>query len=40
MKETMTYRPYKLWGQIQTQFQLSDLQMDQYFGPRPANPEK
>ena len=38
--ETMTLRPYKFWGLVQTQFQLSDLQMAHYFGPRPANPEQ
>ena len=40
MKETMTYRPYKFWGLVQTQFQLSDLQMVEYFGNRPANPDQ
>ena len=37
--ETMTYRPYRLWGFVQDQFGLNDSQMEYYFGPRPANPD-
>ena len=37
---TMTQRPYKFWDMVQKQFNLSDLQMAQYFGTRPANPEQ
>ena len=40
MKETMQLRPYKFWGLVQTQFKLSDLDMEHYFGPRPADPSK
>ena len=40
MKNTMLYRPYKFWGLVQDQFQLTDLQMNDYFGPRPANPDE
>ena len=40
MKETMLYRPYRLWGYVQEQFQLTDTQMASYFGPRPADPSK
>lgn len=39
MKNTMTRRPYFLWGFIQEQFGLSDDQMVYYFGARPANPD-
>ena len=39
LKNVMTLRPYRLWGYVQEQFQLSDLQMAHYFGPRPADPE-
>ena len=39
MKETMTRRPYLLWGFIQDQFELSNDQMIYYFGARPANPD-
>ena len=35
--ETMAARPYKLWGFIQKFWELSDAQMIQYFGERPAN---
>ena len=35
----MTLRPYKFWGLFQDEFKLSDQQMIQYFGPRPADPE-
>lgn len=38
MKETMSLRPYKFWGLVQTQFHLTDAQMNYYFGPRPVNP--
>ena len=36
--ETMTARPYKLWGYIQKFWGLSDAQMLHYFGPQPAAP--
>ena len=36
--ETMAARPYRLWGFIQQFWGLSDAQMLQYFGPRPAAP--
>ncbi|MBR4539317.1 MAG: lamin tail domain-containing protein [Clostridia bacterium] len=38
-KNVMTLRPYKFWGLFQDEFKLSDQQMEQYFGPRPADPE-
>ena len=39
MKETIKYRPYRLWGYVQDQFKLSDAEMAAYFGPRPDNPD-
>ena len=36
----MVYRPYRLWGMVQEQFQLSNQQMINYFGPRPADPDQ
>ncbi len=36
----MVYRPYRLWGMVQEQFQLSNQQMLDYFGPRPADPDQ
>ena len=36
----MVYRPYRFWGLVQTQFNLSDRQMISYFGERPANPDQ
>lgn len=36
--ETMTARPYKLWGFIQQFWGLSDEEMIRYFGERPAAP--
>lgn len=40
MKNTMAYRPYRLWGMVQTQFRLSDLEMIHYFGERPQDPDQ
>ena len=39
LKNVMTLRPYKFWGLFQDEFKLSNQQMEQYFGPRPADPE-
>ena len=36
----MVYRPYRFWGMVQEQFQLSNQQMLDYFGPRPADPDQ
>ncbi len=36
----MVYRPYRLWGMVQEQFKLTNDQMLQYFGPRPADPDQ
>ena len=35
----MKLRPYRLWGFVQEQFHLTNNQMIQYFGERPASPE-
>ena len=36
----MVYRPYRFWGMVQEQFQLSNQQMIEYFGERPADPDQ
>lgn len=35
LKNTLKKRPYILWGQVKETFQLSEAQMEEYFGPRP-----
>jgi hypothetical protein len=39
LKNVMPLRPDKFWGLFQDEFKLSNQQMEQYFGPRPADPE-
>lgn len=39
LRGTCRKRPYYLWGYIQDAFELSNAQMVEYFGERPANPE-
>lgn len=39
MRNVINKRPHLLWGYVQDEFKLSDKQMIDYFGPRPALPE-
>lgn len=39
MKNVINWRPYRLWGFVQEEFNLTNDQMLHYFGPRPASPE-
>ena len=36
----MVYRRYRFSGMVQDQFQLSNQQMIEYFGERPADPDQ
>jgi hypothetical protein len=39
MKNVMNWRPWRLWGFVQEQFELTDAEMLHYLGPRPASPD-
>ena len=39
LHNTFKKRPYLLWAMVKKQFDLTDAQMEGYFGPRPAKPE-
>ncbi len=39
MRNTINWRQYYLWEDVQIQFGLSDAQMYEYFGKRPPKPE-
>ena len=39
LKNGLKKRPYLLWAMVKKQFELSDEEMEAYFGPRPAKPE-
>ena len=38
LRNTLKKRPNLLWGYIQDAFELSQAQMEDYFGPRPDMP--
>ena len=39
LKNVARARPYYVWGHVQDWFELSDAQMESFFGPRPAETE-